>query len=57
MLLTFLVGIPVCIYLGCVLVAASLGTVLVMLGKLAPTEAVHYALLSRYPTRWFKPDA
>lgn len=54
MLLSFLVGIPVCIYLGCALVAGILGVVLVSFGRLSAFEAMQYALLSRYPARWFK---
>ena len=54
MLLAFFVGFPVGVYLGCALVAGLVGAVLVRLGQLSVSEAIWYALLSRYPSRWMK---
>jgi len=53
LLLAFLVGIPIFIYIGCVLVAGALGLLLVGLGKCSRSEALYYALLSRYPASWY----
>lgn len=54
MLLAFFVGFPVGVYLGCALVAGLAGAVLVRLGQLSVSEAIWFALLSRYPSRWMK---
>lgn len=54
LLLAFMVGIPIFIYIGCVLVASMLGLFLVGRGKCSWSEAVYYALFSRYPADWYK---
>lgn len=54
MLFAFFVGFPVGVYLGCALIAGLAGAVLVHLGQLSVSEAVWFALLSRYPSRWMK---
>lgn len=51
-LVGFLVSIPISIYLGCVIVAGIFATTMVWLGKFSVSEAIHYALLSRYPASW-----
>lgn len=53
LLLALLAGSPVCIYLGCVLVARGYAGTMAMLGRWTAREALLYALLSRYPARWF----
>jgi hypothetical protein len=50
----FLIGIPVTIYAGCVIVAGAFGTVMVLLGKFTGREALQYAFLSKYPAGWLK---
>jgi hypothetical protein len=54
LLLAFMVGIPVFIYIGCVLVAGLFGLFLVVRGKCSWSEALYYALFSRYPADWYK---
>ncbi|MEK9136029.1 MAG: hypothetical protein AAB393_02805 [Bacteroidota bacterium] len=51
-LVSFLACIPISIYLGCATIAGIFATVMVWLGKLSPSEALYYALLSRYPASW-----
>jgi hypothetical protein len=50
----FVAGIPVAIYLGCVLVAGAFAAIMVFLGKFTRIEAVRYAFLSKYPAGWLK---
>jgi hypothetical protein len=50
----FIAGIPVTIYLGCVIVAGAFGAVMVLLGKFTRLEALRYAFLSKYPAGWLK---
>lgn len=52
LLLALLAGSPACIYLGCVLAAGGCAGAM-MLGRWTAREALLYALLSRYPARWF----
>jgi len=49
-----LISIPLAIYLGVVAVAGLFSVAMVSLGKLTGSEAVRYALLSRYPRSWFR---
>lgn len=53
LLLALLAGIPICIYVGCALVAGGYAGTMAMLGRWTAREALLYALLSRYPARWF----
>jgi hypothetical protein len=53
-LAAFIVCIPLAAYVGVVLVAGAVAIVMVGRGMCTPTEAVHYALFSRYPTSWFR---
>jgi hypothetical protein len=53
-LIVLLLGIPLAIYAGAVLVAGVVALVMVCLGKFTAREAWQYALMSRYPTYWFK---
>ena len=55
LLLASMIGIPVFIYIGCVLVAGLFGLFLVGRGKCSWSEALHYALFSRYPADWYNP--
>jgi len=50
----FLISIPIAIYIGVVAVAGLFSIAMVSLGKFTKSEAVRYALLSRYPQYWFK---
>jgi len=50
----FLIAIPIAIYAGVVVVAGLLGAVMVLLGRFTPSEALRYALLSRYPRDWLR---
>ena len=50
----FIAGIPVTIYLGCVIVAGAFAAVMVLLGKFTGREALQYAFLSKYPAGWLK---
>lgn len=54
LLIAFLAGIPIFIYIGCVLVAGLVGLILARRGKISSMEAWRYALLSKYPTSWFE---
>jgi len=44
----------VCIYLGCVVAAACLASRFLRQGRMTRREALHYALLSRYPRAWYR---
>lgn len=44
----------VCLYLGCVAAAACVALRLVRRGAMTRREALHYALLSRYPRAWYR---
>ena len=55
--LLFIASIPVLFYLCGVAVASLVSLILIRRRVLSPAEAKHYALLSRYPTRWFIPDS
>jgi len=50
----FLLSLPFVVYTACVCVAGIFGAVMVYLQKFTLSDAVHYALLSRYPKHWFK---
>jgi hypothetical protein len=50
----FLVSIPLCIYIGCVIVAGIASFALFMRGALSVDEALRYALLFRIPASWFR---
>ena len=48
---------PVFIYFGCILVAGISAAFMVAGGSISKKEAVSYALLSKYPSHWFKGNA
>jgi hypothetical protein len=50
----FLLSIPFVIYGAAVCVAGAFGAAMVCLKQFTPSDAVHYALLSRYPKHWLK---
>lgn len=43
-----------CLYVGCVATAACVAWRLVRRGAMTPREARQYALLSRYPSAWYR---
>lgn len=47
-------AMPACIYLGCVASAACVASRHVRQGRMTRREALHYALLSRYPRAWHR---
>jgi hypothetical protein len=53
-LVAFAVGFLLAVYAGAALVAGVVGIIMVRLGKCTATEALHYALFSRYPESWLK---
>lgn len=50
----FFLSIPLVIYAGAVCVAGVFGAVMVYLTQFTRSDAVHYALLGRYPKHWLK---
>jgi hypothetical protein len=50
----FLLSLPFVFYATGVCVAGTFGAVMVCLQRFTPSDAVQYALLSRYPKHWFK---
>lgn len=50
----FVVAIPITIYAGVVVVAGFFASAMILLGNFTVSEALRYALLSRYPQRWLK---
>ncbi|MDR2033528.1 MAG: hypothetical protein LBP89_02720 [Helicobacteraceae bacterium] len=53
----FLASIPLLFYAAAVIVALSTGIAMALFGALSFAEVIPYALLSRYPDRWLKPNA
>ncbi len=54
MVLVMLALIPLCFYIGVVLVAGVVALAMSRVGSITRTEAFHYARVSRYPAHWYK---
>ncbi len=57
MILWLVLGTPLIFYLAMVLVAGLVGVAMIFLGHMSKHDVVSYALLSRYPSSWFKESA
>ena len=54
MIAWLVLGIPLVFYMAMVLVAGLAAIAMFLLGHMSKHDAIYYALLSRYPSAWFK---